>query len=327
MVKKKQSQDIIIYQAKNGAIELRGDFSRETIWASLQQIADLFETDKSGISRHIKNIYEIHELERSGTVAIFATVQKEGSREISREIEFYNLDMILSVGYRVNSAKATIFRRWATDILRGHIVDGYTINRKRIGANYTQFLKAVEDIKQLLPEGDLVATGDAIELVRMFATTWLSLDAYDRSDFPTSGVTRKQVSFTADELASALDDLKGELVAKKEASDLFGTARMSDSVSGIIGNVFQSFGGKDLYVSAEEKAAHLLYFVVKNHPFLDGNKRSGAFAFVWFLKRAKLLDPARLSPEALTALTLLVAESKTGDKDRIIGLTLLLLRR
>jgi len=168
---------------------------------------------------------------------------------------------------------------------------------------------------------------DAIELVRMFARTWRSLDAYDRSDFPSSGVTRKQVSFTADELISALNDLKSELIARKEASEFFGNAQMSNSVSGIIGGVFQSFGGKDIYPTVEEKAAHLLYFIVKNHPFMDENNRPGAFAFVWFLNRAKLLDSARLTPEALTALTLLVAESKASDKDRTIGLILLLLRK
>jgi hypothetical protein len=233
----------------------------------------------------------------------------------------------LGVGYRTNSSRAIVFRRWATEVLRQHIVDGYTINRKRVGVNYDQFLKAVDDVKHLLPEGNLIAAGDAIELIRTFASTWLSLDAYDRSDFPAAGATRKQVSFTARELAAALADLKSELVAKKEASDLFGSERSHDSISGIVGNVFQSFGGKDLYPTVEEKAAHLLYFVVKNHPFADGNKRSGAFSFVWFLRRAKLLDSGRLTPEALTVLTLLVAESKASDKDRIVGLVLLLLRK
>jgi prophage maintenance system killer protein len=135
------------------------------------------------------------------------------------------------------------------------------------------------------------------------------------------------VLFTADELAGALSDLKRALVDKKEASDLFGTERTRDSVAGIVGNVFQSFDGKDVYPTVEEKAAHILYFVVKNHPFTDGNKRSGAFAFVWFLRNAKLLDPARLTPEALTALTLLVAESRASEKHRVIGLVLLLLRK
>jgi prophage maintenance system killer protein len=182
-------------------------------------------------------------------------------------------------------------------------------------------------VKSLLPDGGMVNAENAIELVRMFAVTWLSLDAYDRSDLPISGATRKQISFTAHELVEALGDLKGELAAKKEASELFGIERSLGSVSGIVGNVFQSFGGKDLYPTVEEKAAHLLYFMVKNHPFTDGNKRSGAFAFVWFLRSAKLLDPARLTPEALTALTLLVAESEPKEKERIVGLVLLLLRK
>ena len=300
------------------------DFSRDTIWATQAQIATVFNTERSVITKHIGNILKDKELEKKSVCAKFAHTAENGK---IYQVQFYNLDVILSVGYRVNSGRAIAFRRWATEVLRQHIVDGYTINRKRIGVNYDQFLKAVDEIRHLLPDGGLVAAGDAIELVRMFAGTWLSLDAYDRSDFPKSGATHRQVSFTADELVSALDDLRRELIAKQGASDLFGAERTPDSISGIVGNVFQSFGGKDMYPTIEEKAAHLLYFVVKNHPFTDGNKRSGAFAFVWFLKSAKLLDPARLSPEALTALTLLVAESKPSEKDRIVGLVLLLLQR
>jgi hypothetical protein len=317
----KKKEEMIIYQAKNGAIELRGDFSRETIWATQAQIVQLFGVDQSVVSRHINNIFKDKEGDPK------SNMQKMHIANSDKPVVLYSLDIILGVGYRTNSSRAIVFRRWATEVLRQHIVEGYTINRKRVESNYDNFIKAVDDIKHLLPDGGVVAAGDAIELVRMFATTWLSLDAYDRSDFPASGATRKQVAFTADELSSALDDLKNELIAKKEASELFGTAQMSDSISGIVGNVFQSFNGKDLYPTVEEKAAHLLYFVVKNHPFMDGNKRSGAFAFIWFLRGAKLLDPARLSPEALTALTLLVAESKASDKNRIVGLVLLLLRK
>ncbi len=327
MTKKKNiKQEIVIYQGKNGAIELRGDFSRETLWATLQQIADLFDTDKSGISRHIKSIYESGELPREGTVAKNATVRKESTRDVFRQVEYYNLDLILSVGYRINSQKATIFRRWATEVLRRHITEGYTINKKLIVKNYDAFLKAVEEVKSLLPEGNLIAAGDALELVKMFASTWFALNAYDKEELPMSGATHKQVAFTGEELAKAIGKLREELASKDEIG-LFGIERNEKSIAGIVGNIFQSFGGKDLYPTVEEKAAHLLYFIVKNHPFADGNKRSGAFAFVWFLNSAKLLNPARFSPEALTALTLLVAESKSTDKDRIVGLVLLLLKK
>jgi hypothetical protein len=305
-------KEVVIYQAKSGAIELRGDFSRETIWATQAQIVELFDVDQSVVSRHINNIFKDKE------ISLKSNMQKMHIASSDRPVSLYSLDVILGVGYRTNSSKAVEFRRWATAILREHITEGFTINRKRIGTNYEQFLRAVDEIKHFLPEGATVDTGDVVELVQMFATTWLSLDAYDRSDFPAAGATRKQVLFTADELAGALSDLKRTLVGKKEAGDLFGAERARDSVAGIVGNVFQSFGGKDVYPTVEEKAAHLLYFVVKNHPFTDGNKRSGAFAFVWFLRSAKLLDPTRLSPEALTALTLLVAESKAAEKDRVI---------
>lgn len=318
--------DIIIYQNKTGEIEFKGDFKNETIWASLQNIADLFDTDKSGISRHISNIYESNELNKKSTVAKIATVQKEGEREVQREIEYYNLDLIISVGYRVNSKKATIFRQWATKTLRNHLVSGYTINKKRIAKNYDVFIKAVEDIKALLPIETEVKTSDAIDLIKIFATTWLSLGAYDSSDFPKSGVTKIQTRITSHDLTKVISNLRDELILKQEASELFGIERSKDSISGIIGNVFQAFDQKDVYPSIEEKAAYLLYFIVKNHPFADGNKRSGAFAFIWFLQRAKILNVSKLSPEALTALTLLVAKSNPKDKNKMIGLILMLLK-
>jgi len=231
---------------------------------------------------------------------------------------------MLSVGYRVNSKQATQFRIWATKTLKQHLVDGYTINKKRIGANYQKFLQAVSEVKALLPARNIVDTKDVLELINIFADTWFSLDAYDKESFPQKGATKKQANFTAQELKTSLGDLKKTLVKKKQATELFGQERNKDSIGGIVGNVFQTFSKKDVYPTTEEKAANLLYFVVKNHPFTDGNKRSGAFSFVWFLKKTGTLR-ASLTPEALTALTLLVAESKSQDKDKIIGLILLLL--
>ena len=321
--------EILVYQAKTGAIELRGDFNRETLWASLQQIAALFYTDKSGISRHLKNIYSSGELDKTSTVAKIATVQKEGGRRVSRYIEYYNLDAILSVGYRVNSKNATVFRQWATRTLREHILKGYTINRSRIAKNYGEFLRAVDSVKKLIPTGQIEGkeAKDLLELISAFAGTWFSLNAYDKASLPKAGLTRKAVDVTADELLSALHELKTNLVEKKEASALFGIERQKDSLASIVGNIFQSFGGKDLYATVEDKAAHFLYFVVKNRPFVDGNKRSGAFSFIWFLNKAGILNISRLNAEALTALTLLVAESKPADKDRMIGLILMLIRK
>lgn len=323
----KKENTVVVYQTKSGALELRGDSTRETLWANLNQIADLFETDKSGISRHIRNIFETEELDQKRTVANFATVQKEGNRSIKREVEYFNLDVMLSVGYRVNSKKATLFRQWATKILREHIVQGYTLNPKVVGQHYVEFQKAVADVRALLPAGMAVDTGSILELISMFADTWLSLDAYDRDALPSKGVTKRRVALTAEKLTGALLGLKGELIRKGEATELFGTERGQGNVEGIVGNVMQAFGGNDLYLTLEEKATHLLYFIVKNHPFVDGNKRSGAYAFVWFLRMAKLLDTARLTPPALTALTLLVAESDPKDKDKMIRLVLALVAK
>lgn len=253
------------------------------------------------------------------------TVQLEGRRKIKRTLEYYNLDLVLSIGYRVNSLKATKFRQWATKTLRSHIIDGYTINKKRVSQNYDAFLLAVDKVQRLLPTTSQVDPGSVLELVKMFATTWFSLDAYDSSELPIIGATKKQVEFTTGELTLALAELRQELIASTSATELFGKEHTSGAIEGIVGNLFQSFGGIELYPTVEEKAAHLLYFVVKNHPFVDGNKRSGAFAFIWFLKKAGLLNVSRLTPDALTALTLLIAESRPTDREQMIGVVLLLI--
>lgn len=236
------------------------------------------------------------------------------------------MDLVLSVGYRVNSKKATQFRKWATETLRHHLVDGYTINRSRIEHNYTAFLQAVEDIRKLLPESGQVDAGSVLELVQAFADTWFSLDAYDRDALVSEGATQKEVSLTADELMQALAEFRNALIEKGEATEIFGRERERGNVAGIVGNVFQSFESGDVYPSVEEKAAHLLYFIVKNHPFTDGNKRSGAYAFIWFLSRTGTLDRSRITPPALTALTLLIAESNPQHKDRMVGLVLQVLK-
>lgn len=322
-----ETNGLAVYQAKTGAIQLRADAQRETLWASAQQMVELFETDKSGISRHIQNIYETGELSRSATVAKIATVQKEGNREVTREIEYFNLDVIISVGYRISSQRGTRFRQWATKTLRQHITQGYTINPSRISAHYAEFLKAVNDIKALVPSNGAVDASSVLELVRAFADTWMSLDAYDKDELATKGSTKRVVALTADGLRAALAEFRSALVEKGQATDLFGQERVRDGIGGIVGSVTQSFGGKPVYPTVEEKAAHLLYFVVKNHVFADGNKRSAAFAFVWFLRRAKRLDPTRMSPEALTALTLLIAESDPRDKGKLVGLVCRLLMK
>lgn len=309
-----------VYQTKNGALELKADSKLDTIWITQQQAAELFDVQKAAISKHVKNIFESGELTQKATVSILETVQIEGKRKVNREIEHYNLDLVLSIGYRVNSSQATLFRQWATKTLKKHIIDGYTINRHRIKENYEQFSKAVADVKNLLPTNSSISSSDILELITMFADTWVSLDAYDKDKLTTQGATKRKVNLTAIKLSKALSQLKSVLMDKGEATKLFGTERTKDSIEGIVGNVMQGFGDEDVYPSVEEKAAHLLYFIIKNHPFADGNKRSGAYAFIWFLQQAKVLDVSRITPPALTALTLLIAESDAKDKDKMVGL-------
>lgn len=322
---RKEKNDIVVFQAKNGAIELRADVSDNTIWATQSQMAELFDVNPQAITKHLNNIYKESELSKKATCSILEQVQNEGGRSVKRMLNLYNLDAIISVGYRISSKVGTKFRQWATKTLRSHIVDGYSINPSRISKNYEQFLKAVEDVKKLLPEASNMQAKDALDLIKLFAGTWFSLDAYDKASFPKSGASKKMVEFTAEELSSALMQLKTDLVERNEATHLFAEEKRLGNLSGIVGNVFQSVFGEDAYPTIEEKAAHLLYFIIKNHPFNDGNKRSGAFAFVWFLRKASLLDSSRISPEALTALALLIAESHPKDKEKMVGIVLLLI--
>ena len=321
MKKKKLDNQIVIYQAKSGALELRKDVQKQTIWATQAQIADLFNLERSVVTKHIRNILEDKELDKLSVCANFAHTAEDGK---TYQVQFYNLDIVLAVGYRANSQRAIEFRQWATKTLRHYIVDGYAINKQRIARNYQQFLEAVESVKKLLPAGAAIDTESILELVNLFADTWLSLDAYDKGVFATKGATKKRVALTAEKLEASLAKLKVTLIEKGEAVEHFGMERSPKSIAGIVGNVMQSFGGKELYGSVEEKAAHLLYFMVKNHPFVDGNKRSGAYAFVWFLRQANVLDTTHLTPPALTALTILVAESNPKDKERVVGLVMAL---
>ena len=318
---KNEEKKVAIYQAKNGAIELRSDFNNETIWATQADIAKLFEKNQSVISRHISKIF------KDGEVNQKSNMQKMHIANSDKPIIYYSLDVILSVGYRTNSGKAIEFRKWANQILRQHITQGYTINPVMIKNNYSQFLEAINDIKKLVPPGVNIDNASILELVTSFADTWLSLDAYDKDNLIASGKTKKQVTLTVEQLNKFLGEFKKELVKKAEATDIFGVEIRKDVLAGIVGNVMQSFGGKGLYPSVEEKAAHLLYFIVKNHPFVDGNKRSGAFAFVWFLKKAGLLNNSKITPPALTALTLFIAESDPKNKEKMIKIVLQLLKK
>lgn len=277
------------------------------------------------VTIHLRNIFKDGELDEQATCKESLQVQKEGKREVTRTVKLYNLDVMIAIGYRVSSVTGTNFRIWATQTLRQHLTKGFTINRARIGENYEVFMEAVAKLKQLAPAQSNVDTESVLELVRLFADTWFSLDAYDKEALVPRKVSKKKVKLTATEFLASVVILKKELMRKGEASENFAQARRADSIEGIIGNVMQSFGDKNVYPTVEEKAANFLYFIIKNHPFVDGNKRTGAYAFVWFLRKAGLLDRERLTPSALTALTLLIAESNPKDKAKMVDLVVVLL--
>jgi len=325
-----QEKKLAIYQAKNGAIELNFDDNEETIWANLNQISKLFNRDKSVISRHIKNIFNTKELERNQTVAKIATVQVEGTKSVKRDIEYFNLDMIISIGYRVDSIEATNFRKWATKTLKEYITKGYTINRNLLKQKEDLYLQVLEDIKKLSSENKLISNTQIIDLIKNFSSTWFNLESYDTQNLPSKGQNESSVNLDFKALSKQLyvevEIFKQELISKKEATNLFAQEKTKGSLEGILGNVLQSVFGQDAYETTEEKAAHLFYFIVKNHPFNDGNKRTGAFSFIWFLQKVNFDFNEMINPQTLTALTLLIAESNPKDKEKMIGLVLLLLR-
>jgi death-on-curing family protein len=317
------TKNLTIYQAKNGAIELKTDSKTETIWANQKDLSTIFDIERSVITKHIKNIFKDGEVDKNSTCAFFAQVQNEGGREVKRDIEFYNLDIILAVGYRTNSSKAIKFRQWATQTLKQHITKGWTINPNRIQQNYQAFMNAVEDVK-LLAKND-IKSDDVLELIKSFADTWFSLEAFDEGKLPKNGVNKKPINIQAEHLYLAVEQLKNDLITKKQATQLFAQEKKKNSLAGIFTGIFQSVFGEDAYPSIEEKAAHFLYFIVKNHPFNDGNKRTGAFSFVWFLQQSGFNFSQMVTPQSLTTLTLLIAISNPKEKNKIIGLILLLL--
>jgi prophage maintenance system killer protein len=304
---------VVIYRAPGGSIALEVKLQGESVWLSLNQMADLFERDKSVISRHLRNVYKTGELKRSSTVAFSATVQEEGGRQVERRIEFYNLDAILSVGYRVNSKRGTQFRIWATRVLHEHLIRGYSVNERRL-KELNQAVRLIADVA----ERRALTGEEATALLRVVADYSFALDlldAYDRQAVGPARGTRGPVNgITLEEARKTVNRLREHY----RASSLFGQER-DKSLVGSLQGVFQTFEGKDLYPTLEAKAAHLLYFLVKNHPFVDGNKRIAATLFLWFLEKNAALyrsdSTKRIADNALVAMTLLIAESRPQEKD------------
>ncbi|MBI4536630.1 MAG: virulence protein RhuM/Fic/DOC family protein [candidate division NC10 bacterium] len=317
--------EVVLYRAPDGTVTLDVRLQRETIWLNLNQMADLFDRDKSVISRHLRKAFSDGELEQDSTVAYFATAQEEGGRQVTREIEFYNLDAILSVGYRVNSRRGTQFRIWATHILREHLLKGYTVNERRL----KELNQAIRLIADLAERREL--TGDeATALLRVVADYSYALDLlddYDNQRMEVAGITRREaVPVTYDEAREGIERLR----AKFKASSLFGREK-DDSLRGSLESVMQTAGGKDVYPSIEEKAAHLLYFLVKNHSFVDGNKRIAAALFLWFLQKNRALyrpdGGKRIADNALVAMTLLIAESLPAEKSVLVSVIVNLINK
>jgi prophage maintenance system killer protein len=322
--------DNSIYQTSQGQIEVR--LEQDTVWLSQEQMAVLFEVQKAAVSKHLKNIYASGELEREATVSKLESVRQEGQRTVSRQIEHFNLDAVISVGYRVNSTRATRFRQWATGLLREHLTQGYTLNRQRLEANARELGAALELVRKAASSPELAAhTGRGlVDIVSRYAQTFALLQRYDEGLLTEPPEQPGGTLPSAAEARAALARLKADLMARNEASDLCARER-DDCFAGLLGNLDQSVFGAAAYPSVEAKAAHLLYFVIKNHPFADGNKRSGAFLFVDFLNRNGRLLDAKGQPVindiGLAALALLVAESDPAHKDTMIRLVMNMLAR
>ncbi len=320
-MEKNKIEELLIYQWENWEICLKNDTNNETIWANLNQIAKVFGRDKSVIAKHTKNIYKDWELTKNQVAAFFATTASDGK---TYNVEYFNLDMVLSIWYRVNSKLATKFRQRATKTLKQHITQWFTINSQKIKNNYQSFLKAIDDVKTLINNNPEIKTDDVLELIKSFGQTWFSLDNFDKWEFPIPS-NQQDVLLTSKELMIDLQKLKKDLIKKWEASELFAQEKKQWNLEGIVGSVFQSVFWQDAYPSVEEKSAHLLYFIIKNHPFNDGNKRSGAFGFIRFLQKIWYEFKSKITPQTLATLTILIAQSDPKEKEKMVWLILLLL--
>jgi prophage maintenance system killer protein len=319
--------EIIIYQAEDGQSSFEVHLQEETVWLTQKQISALFETERSVITKHINNVFRAEELDRKAVCAKFAHTASDGK---TYQTNYYNLDIIIAVGYRVNAKRGTQFRIWATSVLKDHLIKGYTVNERRLAekglAEMEQAIalltRTLERHESLSDEGRAV-----LEVISRYAKSWSLLLKYDedRLELPKSRHPTKQ-PLDYDRTIKSIMALKNDLLTRGEATELFGQQR-GDSLQGILGNLDQTFGGQDLYPSLEDKAAHLLYFVIKDHPFSDGNKRIGSFLFLVFLQDNNLLEQCGINDNGLVALALLIAESDPKQKDLMIRLIMNMLAR
>jgi prophage maintenance system killer protein len=321
--------EIVIYQTQDGKTELNVQLEQETVWLSLNQLSMLFDRDKSVISRHISNVFKEGELDHEATVAKNATVQIEGDRSVVREVEFYNLDVIISVGYRVKSQRGTQFRIWANRVLKEYLLKGYAINQNAKAEQLAELKTAVGLLANVLERQELSAD-EATGLLKVITDFTYALDTLDRYDYQRLEITDTTAGegFTAT-YESATKAI-GELRDKFGSGGLFGNEK-DGSFRSSIGTIYQTFDGVELYPSVEEKAAMLLYLVVKNHSFSDGNKRIAAFLFLWFLAGNGVLYKPDGTPlignNTLVALTLMIAESRPDEMEVMIKVVVNLINK
>ena len=325
MGKEIKKGEIVIYQAPGKNVQVRVALDKETVWLSQKQMSLLFSKNIRTINEHVVNIFKEKELKERSVIRKFRITAPDGK---IYETNFYNLDVIISVGYRVKSIQGTQFRIWATKTLKEHLVKGYTINEKRL-LETRQKLGELQGAVSFLREKSKheLLIGQEQEILNLLADYSKTLTLLEQYDTEKVVVSKKgKGDFVLDHVIAikVIGEIKKELINKKEASDIFGTDAQN-RLSGILGNILQTFDKKELYPSIEEKAAHLLYFIIKDHPFVDGNKRIGSFLFVYFLDKNKYLyrenGERKINDNALTALSLLVAVSDPREKDKLIKIT------
>ena len=320
MNKDELDNKIVIYQTEDGKTQLDVKLENETVWLTQAQLVQLFDSSKANVSEHIKHIYEDGELAADSTVRKFRTVQTEGKRQVGRNVTYYNLDLIISLGYRVNTKRGIQFRQWATSVLRDYLIKGYAINQRIREENYRQMVQLVRSMARTVKLQDLSkeVRNALLDVVVDYTFALDRLDDYDyqRLSIPESS-TEEKFHATYEGAMNVLAELR----EKFGGSGLFANEK-DDSFKSSIGQIYQTFGGQDLYPTVEEKAAMLLYLVTKNHSFSDGNKRIAATLFLWFMNENGILyddmHNKRIDDATLVALTLLIAESRPEEKDTMI---------
>ena len=316
-----EQNKIIIYQTEDGQTQIDVRMENETVWLTQAQMAELFQTDRTSIVRHINNIYKVEELDRESTCAKIAQVQMEGSRKVTRSIPYFNLDMIISVGYRVNSKRGIKFRQWANLVLKQYLIKGYAVNQRIHSEQIAELRQLVQMVGRTIQNQQIVPNDENQALFDIVVDYTYALDTLDDYDYQRLRLaeTTQEDKFHAT-YENAMEAIKA-LRDKFGGSSLFGNEK-DDSFKSSIGQIYQTFGGEELYPSVEEKAAMLLYLVTKNHSFSDGNKRIAATLFLWFLNNNGILyrpdGTKRLADNTLVALTLMIAESKTEEKDVMV---------